>query len=230
MTVEEALELARRHGVKVVLDGDEPRASRPTRRLRLACSRSSVAASGTSSPRCASARPRSAAVSCSGSTTTSPRHHPASAPIAATGRDQWTLSSCCSSETIGARCTPHVIQPGWQSEKPRRAEPSGLSRPREGTGGVKLRDGPQCCTVAAPGSQITWPRLPWICAACATAQLAAGGNHIIGFTGPFVGGAPTPARDVDSYGIKIRTDGESRSVESPQGAAGSSAPKRGGIQ
>ena len=37
--------------------------------------------------------------------------------------------------------------------------------------------------------------------------LAAGGNHIIGFTGPFVGGAPTPARDVDSYGIKIRTDG-----------------------
>ena len=47
---------------------------------------------------------------------------PASAPIAATGRDQMTLSFCCSSETIEAKCTPHVTRHGWRSEKRRPAE------------------------------------------------------------------------------------------------------------
>jgi hypothetical protein len=41
------------------------------------------------------------------------------------GRDQTTRSSCCSSETIGAKCTDHVIPRGLRSENLKRGERSG---------------------------------------------------------------------------------------------------------
>jgi hypothetical protein len=111
VTVTEALELARSQGVEVTLDGDdlvlEAQAAPPPGLLAiLGRGKWDIV------PPCASARLRSAVASCSGSTTTSLHRHPASAPIAATGCDQRTLSFSCLSETIGARHTPHVIQCG----------------------------------------------------------------------------------------------------------------------
>ena len=48
---------------------------------------------------------------------------------------------------------------------------------------------------------------PWICAACETAQLAACEQPHQWLHSSFCGRSANPARDVDSYGIKIRTDG-----------------------
>jgi len=68
-----------------------------------------------------------------GSTTTSRPRQPASAPIAVTGRDRSTHSSCCSSEPTGARCTAHATRHGLLSARLRPAKLSAL-RPTQQVG------------------------------------------------------------------------------------------------
>ena len=111
MTVTEALELARSHSVEVTLDGDElvlkAEAAPPPRLLAiLGRGKWDIVAAF----RLREAEERRSIVQWVNDHFA--HRHPASAPIAATGRDQRTPSFSCSSETIGARRTPHVIQRG----------------------------------------------------------------------------------------------------------------------
>jgi hypothetical protein len=121
VTIDEALKLARDHGVRVTLDGNclafEADAPPPQGLL-------AILGRG----KCAALRLREVedvVASCIGSTTTSPRRLPESGPIAAAGHDRKTLSSCCSSETTGERCTDHVIPRGLRSKNLKRGERSG---------------------------------------------------------------------------------------------------------
>ena len=114
-TVDDVLRVAKSAGVIVLVEGYdlilEHEADPPPTWWQC-----SATTSGSSSARSACARPNSEASSRSGSTTTSLHRHPASAPIAATGRDQRTLSFCCSSETIAARCTASC-HPTWLARR-----------------------------------------------------------------------------------------------------------------
>ena len=117
--VDDALTLAGDCGVRVTLDGNDlalEADAPPTPRLLAVIGRRKRDIVAMLCQR--EAEERRAIVG--GSTTTSHRHRPASAPFPATGRDQRTLSFSCSSETIGARCTAHVTRDGWLSERARR--------------------------------------------------------------------------------------------------------------
>jgi hypothetical protein len=112
MTVDDVLRMASSAGVSVLVDGydlvlehdvDPP--------ANLVAMLRHFKPELVSALRMRQAEQRSLITQC-GSTTTSRPRQSASAPIAVTGRDRRTHSSCCSSETIGARCMPHVIQRG----------------------------------------------------------------------------------------------------------------------
>ena len=115
MTVEEALELARRHGVNVMLEGDslhlEADAPPPNGLLAiLGRGKWDIVAV----LRQREAEERRAIVQWI-------NDHFTSSPAGVCahcgeGRDQRTHSFSCSSETSGARCTPHVTH-AWLAER-----------------------------------------------------------------------------------------------------------------
>ena len=123
MTVTEALELARLQGVEVTLDGDDlvlkAEAAPPPRLLAiLGRGKWDIVAA----LRLREAEERRRIVQWV-------NDHFASSPawrlrpLRRWAAIRGPFRSACSSETIGARCTPHVTRHGWRSERPRPAEP-----------------------------------------------------------------------------------------------------------
>ena len=136
MTVEEALELARRHGVNVVLEGDSLRLEAdapPPHGLLAILGRGKwdiVAAL-----RLREAEERRSIVQWV-------NNHFASSPPGVCvhcgdGPRSEDPSFSCLSEMIGARCMPRVTLHGWRSEKQRRAEHSGYTDDTYPQGGIR---------------------------------------------------------------------------------------------